>query len=93
VTDITFSQHVGKNGTLVINPAGDDLIQSITVEKDTGPALKLGLGDIDILRPPGDFGLTFNLQLTDGDMDHDEASFLVQIDGDADGLITDPVLA
>ena len=91
VTDIEFDRVVGKNGTLLIDPLGDDLIQSITIEKVLGPALKLGLGDIDILRPPGDYELTFDIQQTDGDLDHDEASFTVQIDGDGDGLITDPI--
>ena len=91
VADLSYDQPVGKNGTLLIDPDGDDLIQSITIEKVSGPALKLGLADIDILRPPGDFELTFEIQQTDGDDDHDEASFTVQIDGDGDGLITDPV--
>ena len=92
VSDITgMLVHVDKNGTLMINPTGDDLIQSITVHKETGPALKLGLGDIDILRPPGDFELTFELNVTDGDDDHDSGTFVVQIDGNGGG-IDDPIL-
>lgn len=90
VTDVVdAAYHVDKNGTLIIESTGD-LIQSITIEKVTGPALKLGLGDIDILRPPGDFELTFELNTTDGDLDHDAGSFVVQIDGNGDG-IHDPI--
>jgi len=89
LVDVAF--HVGKNGTLVIDPTGDDLIQSITIEKVTGPALKLGLGDIDILRPPGDYELTFELNVDDGDDDHDSGTFVVQIDGNGDG-IHDPIM-
>lgn len=81
---------VGKNQPIVIDPTGDDLIQSITIEKASGSALKLGLGDISILRPPGDFELTFDVQQTDGDGDFDQASFIVEIDGNGDGLITTP---
>ena len=90
LVDVAF--HVDKNGTLIIDPTGDDLIQSITVEKVTGPALKLGLGDIDILRPPGDFELTFELNVTDGDDDHDSGTFVVQIDGNGDASIDNPIM-
>ena len=90
LVDVAF--HVAKNGTLLIDPTGDDLIQSITVEKVTGPALKLGLGDIDILRPPGDFELTFELNVDDGDDDHDSGTFVVQIDGNGDASIDNPIM-
>lgn len=92
VTDITFTQHVDKNGTIIVDPTGDDLIKSITIQKDSGPALKLGLGDIDILRPPGDFELNFDVRQTDGDDDYDEASFAVEIDGNGDTFITNPTI-
>ena len=91
-TDIVEqSYHVDKNGILEINP-DMGLIQSITIEKMTGPALKLGLGDITILRPPGDFELTFDVQLDDGDDDYDTDSFVVQIDGDGDTFIDTPTM-
>ena len=93
VADITdLLVLVGKNGTLMIDPDGDDLIQSITIEKLSGSAIKLGLADIEILRPPGDFQLGFDLQLTDGDDDFVGASFIVEIDGNANGSITDPFI-
>ena len=84
--------NVGKNQPLVIDPTGDDLILSITIEKEAGSALKLGLGDISILRPPGDFELNFDVRQTDGDGDFDEASFAVEIDGNGDNLITTPTI-
>lgn len=81
---------VPKNTALSINPAGDDLIQSITVHKESGSALKLGLGQIEILLPPVDSGFTYNVQLNDGDNDHAGSSFTAFIDADGGG-ITNPV--
>jgi hypothetical protein len=83
---------VGKNGTLLIDPTGDVLIESITVTKLTGSATKIGLGDIDILLPPGDYKLGFDVQATDADGDYDQTSFFVQIDGNGDGFITSPTI-
>ena len=80
-TDIS----VGKNGVLVIDPPGGVLVSSIEVTKLTGPATKIGLGDIDVFVPPNDVQLGFTVQLIDGDDDPMTASFTVDIDGNNDG--------
>ena len=49
------------------------------------------LGDIEILRPPGDAELDFGVRLTDGDGDWSDASFTVGIDGDLDGDVENPI--
>jgi len=87
VTDISFTQHVLKNQAIHVDPTGDDLIQSITIEKITGPALKIGLGAIDILRPPGDAGFHYDVKLADGDGDSVTAGINVFIDGNNDGAV------
>lgn len=83
---------IPKNGVILIDPSGDVLVESVTITKLTGSATKIGIGDIDILLPPKDVELGFDLQLTDEDDDFDGASFVVQIDGNGDGLITDPIM-
>lgn len=86
---------VPKNGTIFVSPdlPGDELIASITVTKVDGSATKIGVGDIDIFLPAQDLQLDFGVRLTDGDHDYVDTSFLVQIDGNHDGLITNPVIA
>ncbi|HKT75123.1 MAG TPA: DUF5801 repeats-in-toxin domain-containing protein [Sphingobium sp.] len=92
-TDTTTQFDVPKNTALVVDPAGDDLIQSITVTKLSGPALKIGVGDIDILLPPQDVKLGFTVQLADSDQDTDSQSFSVSIDGNNDGSFDDTITA
>ncbi|MFC4296198.1 DUF5801 repeats-in-toxin domain-containing protein [Novosphingobium tardum] len=86
---LTYSQTVPKNTALTIDPIGlhaDDLIDFITVTKVSGPALKIGLGDITIIQPPNDLTLDFSVRLEDGDHDFTDASFSVAIDGNNDGV-------
>ena len=66
-------------------------MKSITVEKLSGSATKIGLGDIDILIPPNDVTLSFDVRLTDGDDDFVGATFTASIDGNNDGSITNPI--
>ena len=84
---------VAKNGTLTVNPDDLGLLSSITVTKVSGPATKIGLGNIAILTPPADVVLDFTVRLTDGDNDYADRMFSVSIDGNNDGLITDPISA
>ena len=83
--DIDYLQNVAKNTPIVVDPAGDDLIQSITLTKESGPALKIGVGDIDILLPANDIQLGFTVELKDGDNDTTTQNFTVDIDGNNDG--------
>ena len=80
---------VGKNGTIIIDSAdlGGATIDSITITKVSGPATKIGLGDIHIITQPPDVVLGFDVQLIDGDSDTASASFNVSIDGDGNGTI------
>jgi hypothetical protein len=82
---------IGKNGTLIVDPPGNVLVSSIDVTKLTGSATKIGLGDIDILIPPNDVTLSFDVRLTDGDNDFVGATFTASIDGNNDGSITNPI--
>jgi len=79
---------VFKNGQIIIDQAdlGGATIDSITIMKVSGPATKIGIGDIHIITQPSDVVLGFDIQLTDGDTDHAEASFNVSIDGDGNGI-------
>ncbi|MFL6733935.1 MAG: DUF5801 repeats-in-toxin domain-containing protein [Sphingomicrobium sp.] len=78
-------EFVGKNGALTVDPANYGALSSITVTKMSGPATKIGLGDIQILLLPDDVQLGFTVALTDGDNDPVTANFVVDIDGDNDG--------
>lgn len=84
---VTGQVTVGKNGTIIID--SDDLsgetIDSITITKVSGPATKIGIGDIHIIIPPNDVQLGFTVRETDGDGDWVNASFTVDIDGNLDG--------
>jgi hypothetical protein len=84
-TDFDYVVNVPKNTPIVVDPAGDDLIQSITVTKESGPALKIGVGDIDILLPADDIQLGYTVELKDGDNDTTTQNFTVDIDGNNDG--------
>lgn len=80
---------VGKNGTIsVLDPDGtdDNLIVSVTVLKEDGSAVKIGLGDIDFILPPNDAQFTFEVELQDGDHDPVTSNFTVDIDGNGDGI-------
>ena len=79
---------VGKNGTITVNdpnPNDNILIESITVFKVDGNAIKIGLGDIDFLLPPQDLQLGFTVELKDNDNDITTKNFVVDIDADNDG--------
>lgn len=78
---------VGKNGTIVIDAAdlGGATIDSITITKVSGPATKIGVGDIHIIVQPDDVQLGFSVELKDGDNDPVTANFVVDIDGNNDG--------
>lgn len=82
---------VGKNGTINIDAPSGVFFDTIDIVSVDGSAVKIGLGDIEIRRLPPDYQLDFDLALTDSDGDSVGASFIVQIDGNGDGSITDPV--
>jgi VCBS repeat-containing protein len=87
---------IGKNGVIhVVDPNQNDnlLIESVTIFKVDGNAVKIGLGDIQFLLPPDDVQLSFAVRLTDGDNDFVGQNFTVSIDGNNDGSITNPVSA
>ena len=78
---------VGKNGTIAIDSAdlGGATIDSITITKVSGPATKIGIGDIHIVVQPDDVQLGFSVELKDGDNDPVTANFVVDIDSNNDG--------
>jgi hypothetical protein len=84
------TESVGKNGTLLIDSfdLDNEAITSITITKLTGPATKIGLGDIELLIPPNDLTLDFDVRLTDGDQDWTDESFSVTIDGDGSNAVS-----
>jgi hypothetical protein len=84
------TETVGKNGTIIIDGSATDLdgatVDSITITKVSGPATKIGIGDIHIIVPPDDVQLQFAVELTDGDNDPATQSFVVGIDANNDGF-------
>lgn len=88
-SDVTVTnQPVGKGGTIdVVDPDPNDnvLIETVTVTKVDGNAVKIGLGNIQFITPPDDVQLGFAVQLADGDSDVQTANFTVGIDGNNDG--------
>lgn len=84
---LTGTEVVGKNGTIDISATdlGGATIDSITITKVSGPATKIGIGDIHIIIQPNDVQLGFGVELTDGDDDAVSASFVVDIDANNDG--------
>jgi hypothetical protein len=81
------TETVGKNGTIDIDATDlqGETIDSITITKVSGPATKIGIGDIHIIVPPDDVQLGFAVELKDGDNDPVTQSFVVDIDADNDG--------
>jgi hypothetical protein len=86
---LSGTETVGKNGTIIISDGVDELngatIDSITITKVSGPATKIGIGDIHLIVPPDDVQLGFAVELTDGDNDPATANFVVDIDANNDG--------
>ena len=84
---ITGTENTAKNQAITISSAELQgfLIESITLTKVSGPALKIGVDDIHIFTAPDDVQLGFTVQLKDGDNDTQTASFVVDIDGNNDG--------
>lgn len=84
---LTGTEVVGKNGTIDISATdlGGATIDSIIITKVSGPATKIGVGDIHIIIQPSDVQLGFDVALTDGDDDPVTASFVVDIDANNDG--------
>jgi hypothetical protein len=76
-----------KNGTILISPSdlGGATIDSITITKEGGGTVKIGLDDISLILLPADVQLGFTVQLADGDNDTTAQSFVVDIDADNDG--------
>ena len=84
---ISGTENTAKNQAITISSADlqNFLIESITITKVSGPALKIGINDIHIFTAPDDVQLGFTVQLKDGDNDTQTASFVVDIDGNNDG--------
>jgi hypothetical protein len=82
------NETVAKNGVINIDSTdlGGATIDSITVGKISGSAIKIGIADIHIIIEPDDVQLGFSVELKDGDNDPATASFVVDIDGNNDGL-------
>jgi hypothetical protein len=78
---------IGKNGTIDISAddLGGNTIDSVTISKESGPATKIGIGDINIIVPPDDVQLGFTVELKDGDNDAVTENFVVDIDANNDG--------
>lgn len=83
----SVNEIVGKNGTIDISSLdlGGATIDSITIMKVSGSAIKIGVSDIHIVIQPDDVQLGFTAELKDGDNDTTTASFVVDIDGNNDG--------
>ena len=86
-----YNQTVLKNGTIDAHDSQGALFTTAEITKLSGPALKIGVGDITILRPAPDAVLDFDLRLTDKDGDHVDTAFSVSIDGNGNGVITAPI--
>jgi hypothetical protein len=84
---VTGTETVGKNGTIIIDATdlGGATIDSITITKESGPATKIGIGDIHLIVPPDDVQLVFTVELKDGDNDPATQNFVVAIDANNDG--------
>lgn len=78
---------VGKNGVIDISSAdlGGATIDSITIMKVSGSAIKIGVSDIHIVVQPDDAQIDFTVALKDGDNDAVTQSFVVDFDADNDG--------
>jgi hypothetical protein len=82
------TETVGKNGTIDIDAIDlvGKTIDTITITKESGPATKIGIGDIHIIVAPDDVQLGFAVELTDGDNDPVSQNFVVDIDANNDGI-------
>ncbi|MCH8616324.1 DUF5801 domain-containing protein [Sphingomonas sp. SM33] len=95
-TQVLNDVAVGKNGVIHVddpNPNDNFLIQSVSIVKVDGNAVKIGLGDIQFLLPPNDVQLGFTVEEKDGDNDPVTANFTVDIDGNNDGTYSATVNA
>ena len=88
-TRLPVQETVGKNGTIDISATdlGGATIDLIKITKVSGPATKIGIGDIHIIVPPDDVQLGFAVELKDGDNDPARQNFVVDIDANNDGFI------
>ena len=84
---VTGTETVKKNEAIVIDATdlGGETIDFIELTKVSGPATKIGIGDIHIIVPPVDVQLGFAVELKDGDNDPVTKSFVVDIDANNDG--------
>jgi len=84
---VAGTETIGKNGTIDITATdlGGETIDFIEITKVSGPATKIGIGDIHIIVPPVDVQLGFAVELKDGDNDPVTQSFVVDIDANNDG--------
>jgi hypothetical protein len=84
---ISGTENVGKNQPIDLSSTDLQgfLIESITITKISGPAIKIGVDDIHIFTLPDDVQLGFTVKLTDGDGDSTTSSFVVDIDGNNNG--------
>ena len=84
---VTGTETVKKNEAIVIDATdlGGETIDFIELTKVSGPATKIGIGDIHIIVPPVDVQLGFDVELKDGDNDPVTKSFVVDIDANNDG--------
>lgn len=84
---ISGTENVGKNQPIDLSSTDLQgfLIESVTITKISGPAIKIGVDDIHIFTLPDDVQLGFTVKLTDGDGDSTTSSFVVDIDGNNDG--------
>lgn len=94
-TVLTGTEIIGKNGTIDVSATdlGGATIDSITITKVSGPATKIGIGDIHLIVPPDDVQLGFTVELKDGDNDTATQSFVVDIDANNDGVYSATVNA
>jgi hypothetical protein len=88
-TPLTGTETVGKNATIDISATdlGGATIDSIAITKESGPATKIGIGDVHIIVPPDDVQLGFAVELKDGDNDPATQNFVVGIDANNDGSV------
>jgi Domain of unknown function (DUF5801) len=90
---INVAINVPKNGIITIDAPAGKLFDTVDIVSVNGSAVKVGLGDIVIRRAPSDYVLDFDLRLTDSNGDSVDTGFLVSIDGNHDGQITNAVAA
>lgn len=92
---ISGTENVGKNQPIDLSSTDLQgfLIESVTITKISGPAIKIGVDDIHIFTLPDDVQLGFTVELKDGDTDAVTQSFVVDIDGNNDGTFDSNVNA